>query len=170
MILLLESYKQIFKNKQFSGKLIISGQLKGNYHYSTRQFIRFHQLENEIILTGFISDEEKSYCYQHALVFVYPSLYEGFGMPILEAMISGTPVLCSNAASIPEVGGDACLYFDPHNADDIYSKLLLLINDSSKRKEMAVKGKIQSGKFDWQTTAIETLKVYKEMSNSKNGM
>lgn len=160
---LLEAFLQIKNNNLFEGKLVIAGQLKGNYHKNTKEFIRKHNMETEIVLTGFISDEEKTFCYQNAIIFVYPSLYEGFGLPILEAMIAGTPVITSNAASMPEVGGDACIYFDPNSGEDLFNKLINLINDSSKQRELKELGRTQSEKFSWSKTAEETLHVYERL-------
>ena len=162
---LLEAFLQIKKSNLFEGRLVITGQLKGNFHQSTIEFIRLHQLENDIVLTGFITDTEKTYCYQHALIVVYPSLYEGFGLPILEAMIAGTPVITSNAASMPEVGGSACIYFDPKSTSELFDKMSFLLKNTSKQSDMVGLGKIQCKKFSWGITAEETLQVYDKMSD-----
>lgn len=160
---LLEAFLKIKRNNSFDGKLVITGQLKGHFHKKTIKFIFSNHLENDIILTGFISSKEKTYCYQNALLFVFPSLYEGFGLPILEAMALGVPVIAASAASLPEVGEDACLYFNPHSSDDLYDKIISLINDIKKRKEMIHRGGTQSEKFSWEKTAHETLTVYKKV-------
>ena len=161
--ILLSAFLQLKRNNVFEGKLVITGQLKGNYHQSIIEFINTHRLENDVILTGFVSDKEKTYCYQHALIFIYPSLYEGFGLPILEAMIAGTPVITSNAASMPEVGGDACIYFNPKSSKDLFNEISNLINDVPKQKEMKELGRTQSEKFSWCKTAEETLRVYEKI-------
>lgn len=160
---LLEAFLKIKSNKSFEGKLVITGQLKGYFHKKTIKFISDNHLENDIILTGFISSKEKTYCYQNALLFVFPSLYEGFGLPILEAMVLGVPVIAANAASLPEVGENACLYFNPNSSDDLYDKIVPLINDIKERKEMIHRGRTQSEKFSWEKTAHETLQVYQKV-------
>ncbi len=98
--------------------------------------------------------------YQNALLFLFPSLYEGFGLPPLEAMASGTPVICSNRASLPEVVGDAALMIDPENVEELVAAIKRLIEDSSLRKTLAEKGLRQAERFSWQTMADRTLEVY----------
>lgn len=160
---LLEAFLKLKRNNSFDGKLVITGQLKGNFHKRTLKFISDNHLEKDIILTGFIYSKEKTYCYQNALLFVFTSFYEGFGLPLLEAMNLGVPILAANSASLPEVGEDACLYFDPNSSDDLYDKITYLINDTKKQKEMIERGKTQSEKFSWEKTAYETLTVYKKV-------
>ena len=92
-----------------------------------------------------------------------PSLYEGFGLPVLEAMKYGCPVIISNVSSLPEAGGDAVLYCDPENVDDIAKNLKLLSEDSELREELIKKGYEQVKKFAWEKTARETLKVLQEL-------
>jgi len=108
---------------------------------------------------GFVPQEDLPAIYAGASLFVYPSLYEGFGVPILEAMSVGCPVVTSNVSSLPEVGGDAALYFDPLNIDDIASKIITAL-DSKGLKEKSL---AQSKKFSWEKTASNTLKVYEEL-------
>ncbi len=96
-------------------------------------------------------------------MFVFPSLYEGFGLPMLEAMNLGVPVIASNTASLPEVGGDACIYFDPNSATELSEKMSILIDNTEKRKEMIKLGKIRSEIFSWEKAAYETLQVYNKI-------
>ncbi|MCM8776082.1 MAG: glycosyltransferase family 4 protein, partial [Candidatus Omnitrophica bacterium] len=100
-------------------------------------------------------------CGAEALVF--PSLYEGFGMPILEAMASGTPVLTSNLTSLPEVAGDAAFYVDAYDPADIAKGLLRLSSDAGLRKELIQKGFQRIQRFSWANTARETVKVYESI-------
>ena len=111
-----------------------------------------------------IEDEELPHFYKNALMFVLPSLYEGFGLPILEAMRNGCPVITSNISSLPEAGGDACLYVDPENVDDIVEKMKELVEDEKLRKKLIEKGHEQAKKFSWDKTAKETLKVLEEVA------
>lgn len=109
-----------------------------------------------------IGNDELPLLYKHAVCMVLPSLYEGFGLPVLEAMKYGCPVITSNVSSLPEAGGDACLYVDPEDTDDITAKMAALINDEKLRKELIEKGKKQVAKFNWETTASATLSVLEE--------
>jgi len=110
-----------------------------------------------------VSDEDLPSFYRNAICFVLPSLYEGFGLPILEAMKYGCPVIISNVSSLPEAGGDAALYFDPENAQDIARKIDQVISDEKLREKMREKGYQQVKKFSWEKTARETLKVLQEL-------
>lgn len=101
--------------------------------------------------------------YRHARCFVFPSIYEGFGIPTLEAFKCDCPVLLSNASSLPEVGGNAAEYFDPLSPKDISQKIEMVINNESKRDEMIKKGRIQLKKFNWDAIALQTVQVYKSI-------
>lgn len=161
LIILLRAFNDLIKSNRFYGKLIISGQLKGDFKYNTLQFIKEHELENNIILTGFVSESDKNYLYSNSLMVVYPSLYEGFGLPVLEAMAFNTPVITTNVASIPEVGGDACLFFNPRSSEELADKIFLISTNSHLRQVLIQKGKLQLKKFSWAKTAKETIETYK---------
>ena len=103
--------------------------------------------------------------YTNAIAFVFPSLYEGFGIPALEAMNCDCPVIMSNRSSLPEVGGDAALYFDPENIDDIREKILLLISDTELRQQQIKRSINQREKFSYSKTAFETLNIYEKLLN-----
>lgn len=111
----------------------------------------------DIELLGYVPDEELPGLYAHAFCFVMPSLYEGFGIPVLEAMSYGCPVISSHASALPEIGADACLYFDPKNTDDLYRKLVELKEHASLQSDLIEKGKKRARQFSWQTCAQETL-------------
>ncbi|MEK7551298.1 MAG: glycosyltransferase family 1 protein [Patescibacteria group bacterium] len=111
----------------------------------------------------FVEDKDLPSLYKNATCFVLPSLYEGFGLPVLEAMKYGAPVLTSNVSSLPEAGGDAALYFNPEDTDDIREKIERVIKDPKLRSEMIEKGKAQIKKFSWEKTARETLKVLENL-------
>lgn len=99
--------------------------------------------------------------YQHAAAFIYPSLYEGFGIPPLEAMASGCPVICSNTSSIPEVVGDAGEYFDPERIDSICTSVEAVLQSAEKRTELIQKGLRKCKEYSWDRCATETLKIYR---------
>jgi len=115
----------------------------------------------------FVGNEDLPSLYKNALCFVLPSLYEGFGLPVLEAMKFGCPTVISDVSSLPEVGGDASLYVDPKSASDIAEKLERVISDKKLREEIIEKGYNQIKKFSWEKTAKETLKVLEEVGKQK---
>lgn len=118
---------------------------------------------NDIRILGFVSESQLSALYRSCYALVYPSLYEGFGLPILEAMSLGVPVITSNTTSMPEVGGDAVLYVDPYRVDDIAENMRLLQNDSKLYGKLGKKGKKRAiSEFSWEKTAIKTIQCYYE--------
>ena len=137
--------------------------LSGGDHYFWQRLKRENQ-QKGINFTGFVSDEELVALYKGAQVFVMPSFEEGFGIPLLEAMACRTPVVSSNVASLPEVGGDACLYFDPHDLGDMVNKIDKVINDKNLRLELIKKGQKRLKFFSWKKLAEQTLKVYEEIA------
>jgi glycosyltransferase involved in cell wall biosynthesis len=112
---------------------------------------------------GYVSNEELKALYEHASCFVYPSLYEGFGLPPLEAMACGCPVIVSNAASLPEVCGDAALYVDPHDPKTIAAQLEHLVSNESLQRELRQKGLERAKQFSWEKGANETLEVIQNL-------
>jgi glycosyltransferase involved in cell wall biosynthesis len=117
-------------------------------------------------LTGRVADELLPTLYSGALAFVYPSLYEGFGLPPLEAMACGTPVLTSNVTSLPEVVGDAGLLVDPYNVEAIAHGIRRLVEDSALREELKRKGLERAKQFTWERTAELTWAVLEEAMES----
>lgn len=109
------------------------------------------------------NDDFLSYAYTHARCFVFPSLYEGFGIPTLEAFACDCPVLLSNTSSFPEVGGDAVEYFDPYSSEDIKEKMKLVVWNEEKRKMMIEKGRKQLEKFRWNTIAQQVMECYRKI-------
>lgn len=121
-------------------------------------------IQNKVKFLDSVSDEDLISFYQNAFCFVLPSLYEGFGLPVLEAMQYGCPVITSNVSSLPEAGGDAALYVDPLSVDDIAKKLELIINDNDLKQKLIKKGHEQVKKFSWENTARKTLKALEELA------
>lgn len=118
---------------------------------------------NDICFTGYVSHEELNTLYSCAQAFLYPSLYEGFGIPVLEAMACGTPVLTSNLSSLPEVAGDAACIVDAYQTESIADGMDRLSKNNSYRSELITKGFSQIKKFSWQKTAAQTVKVYESL-------
>ncbi|MCX7105187.1 MAG: glycosyltransferase family 1 protein [Methylococcales bacterium] len=119
--------------------------------------------EGWVTYLGFVEADELPLLYAGARVFVFPSLYEGFGLPLLEAMASGIPVVCSNAATLPEVTGDAAAMCDPQDVDGLSELINRALQDESWRKLAIKKGLLQAGRFSWKRCAEETAAVYKEV-------
>lgn len=119
-------------------------------------------LEERIVFTGYVSDEEVRKLVANADALVMPSIYEGFGLPVVEAMACGCPVLASSAASLPEVCGDAAIYFDPFNVSDIADKLLELLLSPEKRGLLRTKGLERSLHYDWDEAAQKTISAIEQ--------
>jgi len=110
-----------------------------------------------------VSDESLAMLYSRAKAFVYPSLYEGFGIPVLEAFTCGAPVILSNRSSLPEVGGDAAVYFEPDNVESLETAIRSIVNNSEVRNEMVQKGFERAKIFSWNNTAKKTIETYKKV-------
>lgn len=117
---------------------------------------------SDVILTGYVSDSDLPALYRTASAFVYPSLFEGFGLPPLEAMACGTPVITSNLSSLPEVAGSAALLIDPLNEQELAAALQRILNDQPLRARLRAEGVRQAAKFTWQEAAEKTLQLYRE--------
>jgi glycosyltransferase involved in cell wall biosynthesis len=119
-------------------------------------------ISDRVFLTGPVSDSDLPALYNGAKLFIFPSLYEGFGLPPLEAMACGTPVVTSNVSSLPEVTGEAALLVDPLDVEGIAQAMRRVLEDPAMAEEMHIKGLAQAAKFTWERTARETLKVYQK--------
>ena len=117
----------------------------------------------DIILTGYIDEEDKIPIYKLAQIFAFPSLYEGFGMPVLEAMAAGVPVITSNVSSLPEVAGDAAILVNPLNEDEIFEAYKKILSDKKLQLEMIEKGLEQAKKFEWKESAKVLEQIYEKM-------
>jgi glycosyltransferase involved in cell wall biosynthesis len=124
------------------------------------------KLKDRIIITGYVADEDLAPLYSGAMAFVYPSFYEGFGLPPLEAMQCGVPVITSNTSSLPEVVGDAGIMVAPTDADALSQSMLNLYNNSDLRDKMSFKSMEQAKKFSWQKCTQQTINAYKSALNS----
>lgn len=120
-----------------------------------KQLTQELNLENDVHFLGYVPMELMAPLYREAMGLVFPSLYEGFGFPILEAMACGCPVISSGTSSMPEVGGDAVLYFDPRDKQALVDSLKKLIGDGELRNVLRQKGLQQAKKFSWEKTARE---------------
>jgi len=120
-------------------------------------------LEKRVHLLGYVSNNLLQCLYQKALVFVYPSLFEGFGLTILEAMASGCPVITTNISSLPEIGGDTALYINPNDDDELYNHIIHLTNDKHFRSQLSLQGIQRAKLFSWRKTALQTKSIYESI-------
>lgn len=126
-------------------------------------FVRLLGARRKVLFLGFVPDEELKILYSEAVAFVQPSLMEGFGLPALEAMSCGCPIVSSKASCLPEVYGEAALYFDPLDTKDITEKLKIILDNSLLRKKLIRKGREQVKKHTWEMAAQKTLDVYRKL-------
>jgi glycosyltransferase involved in cell wall biosynthesis len=117
-------------------------------------------MEDRIVQVDFVSDSDLLLLYNACGLFVYPSLYEGFGLPVIEAMACGTPVACSNVTSLPEVAGDAVVYFDPTKVEEIADAIVRIVSDGAFQEELREAGMARASSFSWRRAAQETLEVF----------
>lgn len=143
--------------------LIIVGKKEGFITGDERVMRAAGRLGDRITFTGFVSEELLAQYLHHAEAMIFPSLCEGFGFPPLEAMACGCPVIASNVSSIPEVCGDAVLYCDPYNSNDIAHKIIMLLENKGLAEELRKKGRIQACKYSWTQSAAETLGIIENL-------
>lgn len=160
LLTLLKAYNLFSTEEKKSVPFILVG-FKGWENKEIMQEIQKNQ--NYIRYLGFVTDNDLAHIYNLATIFIYPSLYEGFGLPPLEAMACGTPVIVSNVASLPEVCANAALYIDPANPQDIKDKILTLIGDEKLREEFSKKSKAQAALFSWESSALEHFNVFEKV-------
>jgi len=166
---LINLIRSFYKFNQIYTKfeLIIAGK-KGWLYQKIFEEVKNLGIEDKVFFTDYVTDHQLVYLYQNAFCLVMPSFYEGFGLPILEAMHFSCPVLASFSSSLPEVGGEACLYFNPEDINDLTEKLIKLNNDLFLREKLIEKGKKRIKLFSWKKCAQETLKILKSVTDDKN--
>ena len=142
--------------------LVFVGSLNWNYH-RLFNLIEGRGIENRCKFLGYVELDELVRIYNGAKVLVIPSLYEGFGLPVVEAIACGTPVILSNTSCFPEVGGDAALYFDPYNSDELIEKIVDLFNMSDLENLLIKRGLENAKRFKWENSATEVIKIYREI-------
>lgn len=136
---------------------------KGWKYKSIFETVDILNLQKDVIFSDYVPDEYLTLLYNAADLFVYPSLYEGFGLPPLEAMACGTPVITSNTSSLPEVVGDAGVMIDPYDVDGLAKAMFEVLTNEGLREDMRKKGLKRAKLFSWEKTAKETLKIYEEV-------
>ena len=161
---LISAYHSAVKEGNIIQDLVLCGKPGWKYEGIYNE-IKNSGLSERIILTGYVPSDDLSIIFDNADVFVYPSLYEGFGLPPLEAMAHGVPVICSNSSSLPEVVGEAALTFSPEDKEALTALMIKLLEDTNLRSELVEKGYNRASLFTWENTVNKTYKVYEELLN-----
>jgi len=161
--LLVKVFAKLKKDKKVLQKLIITGIDPQNKKKWLRSIISKYGMESEIFYLGRVPGEHLSYLYSGADITVYLSSYEGFGLPILEAMASSCPVLSSNRSSLPEVLGDAGVLVNPFNIEEVANRMYELLTNESLRKECISKGSVRAKQFSWGNVARRLIKIYSNL-------
>lgn len=161
--LLIEAYAQARKDLGSQAKLVLAGTRGHNFDKRIDAEIEKSGLEKEIVFPGHIDAKEKPAIFRLANVFCFPSLYEGFGIPILEAFAAGTPVLVSDIPPHREVAGEAAEFFNPRDKDELTRKLISLCRNASARNDLVEKGRVALKNFSWPESARKMLAIYEDM-------
>ena len=162
---LVEAYRRLHAGGQADGPLVIAGG-EGWLMEDFRESIRDLEEAGQLILAGFVADEELQWLYQNCFCFVFPSLYEGFGLPLLEAMALGAPAIAANVCSLPEIAGDAALLVDPSSAEEIASAMESVRADPQRRSRMAEQGLRRAQTYSWRSAAAGALEMYRRVLRS----
>lgn len=159
LINLLRAFEIVVQKVDIDVQLLIIGR-RGWLFDQTLEYARNSVCRERIRFLGYVDDEDMPYLYSLSTVFVYPSLYEGFGLPVLEAMSLGVPVITSNVSSLPEVAGDAALLVDPLDFKELAKTMVTVITDAYLRSFLSERGRTQAKKFSWSETAREIIACY----------
>lgn len=162
LVRLIEAFEGLLRDGFPDLKLLIIGDEISKWP-ALRHAVHAHKLHKQVRFLGFLSDEMLAALYRLAAVFVFPSLYEGFGLPPLEAMAAGTPVVTSNLSSLPEVAGDAAVLVDPYDAIDIKEGIKSVLIDPALRAALQQKGIERARQFSWDASVRRTLEIYREV-------
>ncbi len=162
LIRLLQAVASVKREHGVTFQLVIAGKAQWRESDVSSE-VRRLGLEQDVLFPGYVSDQILAVLYRYATVFVYPSLYEGFGLPVLEAMACGTPVVTSRCTSIPEVAGDAAIMVDPANTVELSSAVGRILTDSLLAASLCEKGLKQAARFTWERTARQTWDVYRRI-------
>lgn len=168
---LVQAYASLRGNKSVDKlpKLVLVGKC-GWLYDETLRALKETGVADTVVLTGYVPQEDLPALYSGALCFVYPSYFEGFGLPPLEAMKCGAPVIVGNKTSLPEVVGDAALTVDPFDVEAIASAMKSVIDNPALREGLSVKGQTRAQAFDWRETARKTLAIYQEVAQETMGV
>lgn len=161
---LIEAFKQL-KASHPDLKLVLAGK-KDVLYEAIERSVQAQDL-TDVVFTGFVSEGNLRWLYEHCAAYIFPSLSEGFGLPGLEAMVHGAPVVSSNATCLPEIYDDAAHYFDPLDVQSMADAINEVLTDKDLRNSLIAKGKQQAAKYSWQRMAEQTLEVYRKALDNK---
>ncbi len=163
---LIESFNKFISLYKKPIKLVIAG-TKGKSYSTYRKRTEILNISDKVIFPGFISMDHLPYIYNAAKLFVYPSFYEGFGLPPIEAMACGIPVITSNTTSLPEVVGDGALLVNPKDQDDLCQAMLNILSDDNLKKKLTSLGIQRASQLNWKKTASDTITIYNKIIGKK---
>jgi glycosyltransferase involved in cell wall biosynthesis len=167
LVRLIEAFDELRKEAgQEDLKLLIIGDEISKLP-ALRRAVHSHKLHKQVRFLGYLPDEMLAILYRLAAVFVFPSLYEGFGLPPLEAMASGTPVVTSNVSSLPEVADDAAVLVDPYDVGSIADGMRRVLTDPALAQDLRRKGLVRAREFSWARSVARTLELYKEVAGER---
>lgn len=162
IVRVVDAFIRLKQEENIEHKLVIIGR-KGWLYKKILEKISKTPFSHDIVFSDFMSDDDLPFLYSGAEIFLYPSLYEGFGLPVLEAMSCGSPVITSNLSSLPEVAGDAAILVDPMNVEEIVQAMEKLLRDRELRNELKRKSLERAKFFSWEMAAKETLHLYEDI-------
>lgn len=166
---LIEAYSLLPENIKDMYQLVITNEMTKEYESYLREVASSHNISrHNLIITNYVNHETLRILYANATIFVFPSFYEGFGLPVLEAMSYGIPVITSNVSSLPEVIENAGILINPYDSNEISKAMYKLITDDDLRIDLANRGAIQSKKFTWERTALLAMDSFERIANKKN--
>lgn len=163
---IIRAYNCFEKSDKDNVKLVLAGK-KGWLYESIFKLVKEFNIEDNVIFTDYIDDMDKAPLYQGAEVFLFPSLYEGFGIPVIEAMASGIPVITSNSSSLPEAAGDAAIITEPLDYKKISESIERILNEDGLREKMVAEGIKQANKFNWDLSAEKLKTIYYDLYYDK---
>ena len=163
LVRLIEAFSRLRRTHDDLKLLIIGDEI--SKLPALRRAVHSHKLHKHVRFLGYLKDDTLTVLYRLASVFVFPSLYEGFGLPPLEAMASGTPVVTSNVSSLPEVTGDAAVLVDPYDVESIEDGIRRILDDPRLAEELRLKGLARAREFSWERSVEKTRKVYREVAD-----
>ncbi len=158
----LMAFREFLKKSASNCKLLMLGCKDADLRLMLNN-IDASEMQNHIVLTGYVSDEDLPVVYHLSQLFLFPSLREGFGIPIIEAMACGVPVITSNTSSMPEVAGDAAHLINPNKSEDICNGMIKILSDDTYKNELIQKGLKRSKEFSWKNMATQVLEIYRNI-------
>jgi glycosyltransferase involved in cell wall biosynthesis len=163
VVRLIRAFKKCRIERKIDVQLVLAGG-RGWLCGEVFELVKELGLENDVIFTGYVENNELRLLYNMAKAFIYPSLYEGFGLPVIEAMRCDCPVMASNISSLPEVCDNAAVFFNPCDIDDMSDKINEIVSNDELRRQLILMGRKRAEYFNWEKAARETMTVYKQFS------